>query len=483
MLLTNRRHRLLFMALAGMEVAWFIPFALTLFLWLQGEDARLPALLRAPTVVLLACWGVLVLYLLAADLLNRWQLESPARDIVMLLLVIGASFLTVRIIVFPTLQLLDLRWLGAVVGAIFNQGSGSAAILLVLLVNLFLWIRVALATDRSLTFFSVGLSFRLGMLLTLAGNTLLILAARQPVSSALVYFWSFFGFGLIAVALARMDDKAMGAQQSTGAALPWSRLGQLLTMVGLMMGATIGAADYYTPQNIRTVLGWFSPLWNALGWVLARLFFFLFWLMLPFLEWLSEVIRQLLAGIEPPKIVEQELGLPDPSATPMTLSEMVRTFAFVRYCLIAGIIVVILTVIWILFARTRQRTISEEAEATANEGLAWGENPLHRLRTLADLFRRHGLGPRLLAAISVQNIYANVCRLASRRGYPRRLAQPPDEYLPQLERAFPDHAEQLVRLTAAYMRVHYGDQPVEAAELDQLREDFAHIRTTSAAPT
>ena len=30
MLLTNRRHRFIFIFLAGMEVAWFLPFVLTL---------------------------------------------------------------------------------------------------------------------------------------------------------------------------------------------------------------------------------------------------------------------------------------------------------------------------------------------------------------------------------------------------------------------------------------------------------------------
>ena len=45
----------------------------------------------------------------------------------------------------------------------------------------------ATATNRSLTFLSVGMSFRLGLLLALVGNALLILVAEQPVGQGLLY--------------------------------------------------------------------------------------------------------------------------------------------------------------------------------------------------------------------------------------------------------------------------------------------------------
>jgi hypothetical protein len=86
----------------------------------------------------------------------------------------------------------------------------------------------------------------------------------------------------------------------------------------------------------------------------------------------------------------------------------------------------------------------------------------------------------LLAAISVQNIYANLCRMARQRGYPRHPAQPPDDYLPILSQAFAGQDEPLARITAAYMWVHYGDQPVTAAELAQLRQDYNRVRKSDS---
>lgn len=486
MLLTNRRHRILFMALAGMEVAWFLPLALTLFAWLHPAQALLPALIAhlgdySPLVLFAICWGVLLFYLLCADLLNRRQVGSPLYEVALIGVALATALLSIRLVVFPTLAPWDLRWLGAVLRAVFEFAPEGSSIIFLLVVNLFLWIRVASASDRALTFFSVGVSFRLGMLVALLGNTLLILVAQRPVTMALTYFWLFFAFGLLAVAVARIDEKAIGAAQSTGAALPWSRFGQLLLLLGVTMAALISSARYYTPTNIKTVLGWFSPLWNFLGAILLWIFYTFFWLVAPLLDQLIVFLRALLANLEP--LVPPEPSGPPvaPTPDPMTFSEVVQHFALVRYCLVAGIIMVVLIVLLILFVRPRQRGLAEEQEQTAQEGLALGSNPFARLRELGQLLRRYGLRPGLLAAISVQNIYANVGRLAGRRGYGRAAAQSPDEYLPRLQAAFPGQEEKLSRLTTAYMRVHYGDRAIDEAELAQLREDYALLQASSTA--
>lgn len=483
MLLTNRRHRILFIALAGMEVAWFLPLALTFFVWLHPNETPLPALLAgfggySPLAVFGVCWGVLLFYLLCADLLNRWRIDSPLHEATMIGTVAVTALLLVRLLIYPTLAPWNFWWLAAVVRAIFDFVPEGSAIIFLLVVNLFLWIRVASATDRDLTFFSVGVSFRLGMLLALFGNTLLILVAGRAVETALTYFWLFFAFGLLAVAVARIDEKAIGAAQSTGAALPWQRFGQLLLMIGTTLVVAIEGAAFYTPVNIRTVLGWFSPLWNFLGTIVLWIFYTLFWLLVPLLERLIEFVRSLINNLEPAQPFEQNAPLAAAPPDPMTLSEMVQAFAIVRYCLVTGVIVAIVLLLLILFVRIRQRGVDEEMEQAAQEGLALGGNPFNRLRNLGRLLRRYGLGPGLLAAISVQNIYANVSRLAGRRGQPRTAALSPDEYLPRLQIAFPDEREKLVRLTAAYMRVHYGDQPVEQAELLQLREDYQALQAT-----
>src|SRR5690606_1948938 len=97
-----------------------------------------------------------------------------------------------------------------------------------------------------------------------------------------------------------------------------------------------------------------------------------------------------------------------------------------------------------------------------------------------NLLTRHGAGRQLLDAISVENIYANLVRLARQRGYPRRPSQPPEHFLPTLALAFPGHDERLARITAAYLRIHYGEQPITAGEMDQLRADYAAVTAPPA---
>ncbi len=65
--------------------------------------------------------------------------------------------------------------------------------------------------------------------------------------------------------------------------------------------------------------------------------------------------------------------------------------------------------------------------------------------------------PHLLAAASIRRIYANTTRLAARRGYPRRLAETPNEYLPRLIEALPGCADKVRAITAAYVLAHYGE--------------------------
>ncbi len=493
MLLTNRRHRVLFMALAAMEVAWFLPFALTIFIrWqLNAEPSgaiQLPAMLLysgqwAPLLLFLLCWGAFLLDLVGADLLNRQRLASPGRELVMLALVVGTFLLTARLLLFPTVGVLNVAWLGMVVRGIYDQGPGSSVILFLLGLNLFLWFRVATATNRSLTFLSVGMSFRLGMLLALVGNALLIVVARQPTEQALLYLWLFFGFGLLAVALARVDEKAYLATQSSGATLPWGRLGQLTVMTAGAIALAIGGSLLYTPQLIRAVVGWFAPLWSLLGGILFYLFSALFLLLGPLMDRLIEAIRAILTTWESLANTEGELGAAEPMAEPISFGEIVNNVALVRYCLVTFILVGALLLIWLFFVRSHRDRRREEQELSDATGLATGGNSWQRLRDLVALLRSHGLRPGLLAAISVQNLYANVSRLAERRGHPRQPAQPPDEYLPTLRAAFPNQGAPLQRLTDAYMRVHYGDQPVTEAELAQLRSEYQTLRTAAEGTT
>lgn len=479
MLLANRRHRMLFLALAGMDVAWVLPFIQSWAAYARQARGGAPAspiasAILEPLPLFLLCWSALIVYLFLADWINQLALETPGRELVILTSLIGTSLLAIRLILYAAAPLGDLRWLADTASALFNSTAAFQPPLLILVVNAYLWLRVSIATDRGISFFSVGVTFRLGMLLSLVGGVLLTTVGRQPASTAIVNFALFFAFGLIAVALARIDEKAVGAAGSTGALLPWPKFAQLSASVLLFVSAVLALTKAINPSSLRALVSVFDPLWSALGWVLARVLVAILLLLGPLMERFVRYMQRLASEAEPQPGLELSGSVEFGS-----VETVVREWAALRYCLVIGAIILVLLVILLFFVRTRPRPRRSEAEQSEPEELTVGRSferlRFGRVREWLNLVRRHGLGRRLLAAATVQNIYANLSRLARRRGHPRQPAQSPDDYLPALRLAFAGHDEQLLRITLAYMRVHYGDQDITQIELDSLRADYAQV--------
>ena len=231
-----------------------------------------------------------------------------------------------------------------------------------------------------------------------------------------------------------------------------------------------------------------KPVWTLLSPLLVLLLRGLFWLLSPVFLWLDWLLRRLAESLDW-SFVQEFLDRASLDSEPQQFAEQGEgVFAGVppwvwtglRFILILVVIAAVLGFVLLFLDRMRVRRDQDEAEGESGERVTLGGSPLGRgvrwLRDMTGLVRRFGLSRRLLAAISVQNIYANLCRLARQQGYPRHPAQPPDDYLPDMAQAFDGREEALARITAAYMQVHYGDQPVSVAELAQLRQDYQQIR-------
>ena len=481
-----------------MEVGWLAPFVVLIArYWWQRLDV---ALLRArgldevattlaqvqtmpPAALFLLLLGTLIFYMLVADLLNQWQVDSPQRELIMAGVVLATSLLSVRLLLYPRLAPWDLRWLGETGSAVFNFTAGRRPEVLVLLLNGFLWWRVAANTDRDLSFFAVGVNFRLGLLLSVVANAMLVGTGRATVTEAFIFFALFMFAGLTAVSVARIDEKALLTEHSRGAVLPWLQVAQVTVVaaVTLLLGGLL--ALIFRPATIMRVLGWFSPLWELLGTVSGWLIYGLAWLLAPLMNAAVRFLQWVMSQVEPMETPQQEQAFGDIVVVrPTDITTLLDRHDNVRYALVALMILGALALIWLFFVRTRRRMLVNEEEAWAQERVTFGGGLLgrgaERLRDLWDLVRRYGLGTQLLAAISIQNIYANTSRLARLRGFPRPTAQPPDLYLPALQAAFPGCGDELAHITEAYMRVEYGDQALDNIELDRLRADYRRVRAT-----
>jgi hypothetical protein len=468
MLLSNRRDGLIYFCLAGMEIAWFTPLLLFALYWC-GWD-------WPPLAAFGGLFGVLLTWMLALELLNRLEVDSPVYELSVLALVLLTSLLIVRLWLYWGTPVGDFLWLGDIVYALFVFDEGVQLELVLILANLFLWQRAISATSRTVTFFRVGLNFRLGILLLVVSASVLNYFSAQ---SAGPLIWIYFGLGLTAVALARVRDKAI-ASQSVGRALPPRRLAQVFLGVGLTVGIAAWLSLFYTPDRIKVFLRWFNPLWTVLGHVLWWAMALVLIPLEPLLLWLMEILRH----IDWDEVMEiiggagEALSEPPP-VQPWPGRSLLCTGMY--YIAIGLAIVLVLRFVLLYLKKIGRSQLVEDAEEESGEAITLGGGMLERgaqwLRDMSSLVKRYGLSRQLLMAVSVQNIYANLCRIANQRGYPRHRAWPPDDYLPTLTKAFGSGAEgALSRITLAYMRVHYGDKPVGVAELAQLQRDYHLVR-------
>ncbi len=486
MIFTNRRIRLIFIALAGMEAAVLAPFLLLLFRveWLWREGGSLLAI--PPGSLVLWVWLGLLGMIAAIDLLGRSRLSDQSYRLAIVGLVLISGLLGVRWVLYRGAGTLNFHWLAEIADGLVNFHLGLRPGVFLLLFTGFLWLRASSASGRMTTFFSVGVSFRLGVLLVLLGGGVLALRFPAQGTTATLIATLFIGLGLLAVSLARSDEKAESAAGSTGASLPWDRLVQLALAVALTIGLSLALAGFLSPDRIRTILAFFDPLWNLLGNLFFLVLLALSFVLEKLIGWLFAWLAPLFANVDlaktlgeafsrltvPPELQQDqppEVG--PPSETLLML---------MRAAFIIGVLVILLVIVYVLVVRRRARSRADEEEIAATESLSFGGDALRRgwrrLRNLAGLVRRYGLGRELLDAISVENLYANLCRLARQRGQTRQPSEPPDDYLPRLALAFPGQDDGLGIITEAYMRVYYGEQTVSGEELERLRAVYESVR-------
>jgi hypothetical protein len=469
MLLAERRQALICFCLAAMEVAWALPF------WLL-MNRRAPPLWTSYGILLIA----LLAWILVLELLGRTEVKSPLFEIVTLAIMAVTSLLFVW-------AMLHAPWSAGPVGLadIFLQGGGGLAPGVVLIItNLFLWQRATAASSRDLSFFNVGFNFRIGFLILLLGAGLYYYV--RAVSPVPLLLWLYLTLGLIAIAVARINEKSRDAQ-STGTPLPLRRFLQLVLAVGLTVGATVLLSLAYTPDGVRAALSLLLPLWLLIRPLITALLILAAKLLDPLFRWLEALLQALLSKVLGGQVVKPVVpaGAGQPAVTATQQVPPWIAAGLKQGLLVLGIAIVVLLVIGFLLLyleKSRRGGAQADGEEEEAEPLTLGSgifaNAVKSLRGAAGLVRRFGVGRHLLAAVSVQNIYANLCRLARQRGYTRRPAQPPDDYLPVLAQAFPGQEEPLRRITAAYMRVHYGDHPVGPDEIAVLRQDYRTVRQT-----
>jgi hypothetical protein len=297
----------------------------------------------------------------------------------------------------------------------------------------------------------------------------------------------YLGLGLAAVAISRVSEKASEAQ-SVGRLLPPRRLAQVALAAGAATGLTWLFSLIYTGRGISAFFRLLNPVWEVLKPLALALGVLIGTLLNPLLlaleAWLARLISQ--GGRNGPQLnpgAGTGTGTNPFDNLPRWPFELARGALLAIVLIVAVIGVLIFLLLYLERVRKSGMRIEDEDEGLDRATLGGGilRRAVDALRGAGALVRRFGVGWELLAAISVENIYANLCRIARQRGHPRRISQPPDAYLPVLAQVFPGQDERLWRITNAYMRVHYGEHPAPSEELAALRADYAALRAGEQA--
>lgn len=450
----NFRRELRFALLAAMETCWV--YCIGAFL------ASLMGVTRAlsPLALFAAYWIALVVGRVLPRRRERW--------VVLQAITVGIAVITLiavaRIELYPRVGLFDSSWLPRYVLILLAFPSGITAEHLAALGVLFVFMRGLGFGQRPMTLWFTGFQFRLGIVIFFV--LFLFTGFLKPFDPSPWLFVYFF-LSLLAIALARIDEMESDVRFGPRWAVT------LLASVALVLFLGLILLQFLTLESATSFLLLFAPLWIIVAAVVTLVaipFAFLAGWLIDFLRPLFASVNQVLQRIQnlmPPAAAENLRQAQGSPQFELMVSILKTLF----------LLVVVLTIGYLLANALNRRMKRIEDDVYIRERLGEDERRANRAglsEKKAPPRRRAGS----IAAESIRRIYAALVARASEAGLPRAIAETPYEYLPRLERAWPDQSADLNAITDAYVDVHYGEREFGAAEVNRLRELWRRVEAT-----
>lgn len=457
----NPRRELLLLSSAALEICWAYGF-FEMILNGTGHGQR------GVSVFLFAALMIFAIYSSRLILNSNLPLARQQGTLVVIALV--SILLTIRATLFSNYGLFDLSWLARMPGAIGNLFIVFSPETLLIIMGVFAWWRGVSLAQASLDFESVGFRFRWGVLMLALLALINTFFGRIDISGLL---FAFFFFGLLAVALARQEDVGR-SQSNVSLPLKGSWLVVLAGSALLVLALGILLASLLTPQGVRALfdlLKPIEPLLVLLLYLVLLVISFFVELVYNVVLWLLQRFGMSNAGRPP---------VPTPPRPPILTPQEATDFsAFAAYwdpirvacavLLFAGVLLMLALSLNQL--QKRQREAGNETRESVPVSVEL--NPFRRLR---NLFRRPHVEFDDSGIASIRRIYANLVRLATQRGFPRREAETPYEFMRELRAALPGVELEERAITEAYVRVHYGEYEPTPDEVARIREAWERIK-------
>ncbi|MBN1890189.1 MAG: DUF4129 domain-containing protein [Thermoflexales bacterium] len=356
-----------------------------------------------------------------------------------------------------------------------------ASLSIVLAIVFLAWRGLRLA-QKPLSVLDARAKFQLGVV----AFTLFVLVSLYAVEPAEinVILAAFFFCQLLAIGLTRVETigEQPGGKRSQFGAWWLGMLSLCTAAVVLAAGAVMGAITGVGLEYVLTLLQPLLVIVSVLSAVVVIPILFLFGVAI---DWLVDLISLRWAALEGQfATVEPAQLTPEPGASSPAVEFITRALGCGKG--LAVLLVVILIVAGVAWAAGRLQARDSSAEDEEHESIwsagRWAArlrrqlgHGLKRLSGAAGLLARLGANG-FLTALTIRRIYAQLQKLAGRRGYPRRPALTPYEYLPALYECFPAQRAELLHITEAYIGVHYGELPERAEEMAEIHAAWERIR-------
>jgi len=467
------RREMLHLGLATMEICWLLPWLSTLT---GGTSATIQHIWFA------ALLSTLLLALYVTRVLSRVSIPLNAQRVLTLLMALASSLALVRTIEYGDFALGNLSWMIRFVREVGNILQRIPLSLIIFFVGLYLWWRGISLAQRKLDAASVGFSFRVGIVAFL---WLYLVAVFGSPANATPHFLAYFFVGFVALGLARIESVS-STRKSIVSPFNASWLGILTgsTLVVCLLGLL--ATRLFSLQNIAAVLAQLHPLVLLVRTVARPLLLAMAWLLELILNLVMQVLGSAWASqdlIALGQYAEELRAFQQmPRAQPSGLLAMI--FNIIQWGVVGSVAVGALCILAFSINR-RWRTL--QAGRAAEHASVWeGQSAAGEVRNALDA-RLHKLRESLLAQLarlratrysltSIRRIYASLVRLATAAGCSRHRSETPYEYAAALHKTFPGSTAEIVLITDAYVRTHYGEISFHPEYVQRVRNAWLTLR-------
>jgi hypothetical protein len=463
------RRELLAVALGLMEVSWLALVMRAVLAFAGARDVPDSPIFFAALML----WGYAAYRAVA-----RLQLASLYERMVMAAILIASLLAVLRLTIYAGYAALDFGWLAAPFAGLFDLRYFLSFDLTVVAFVLILMGRGVALAGAHLDSRSVGIRFRVSILLLAVA-----IAIFRPEQAAPPIVFGFFFVGLCAIALARTEEA--GDESGTTSAFGPAWLGAIAGSGALVLLVAAGVASLLTGQNILAAVLFLEPLLAVVGVVVIFVFGVIYAVMQLLAPVLGPLVRLLIelwrrAALLLGQVAPEDIGGPPPPAlSPEVLAALGGAKGMLTVAVFALLVLAILLVMHLTMGRRREAgeehetVLSSDLVGSGLRGLLLAGQ--QRLGHLAERARQLGLSG-LFAAFTIRRIYAQMAAQAARRGFPRAPAETPLEYRGALARAYPGGGESIERITQAYLGVRYGELPETVADLDRVRAAWEMLR-------